>query len=193
MEVIYVFGHKKPDTDAVCGSIALSYLKNQMGLKTEPRILSEINLETAYVLDKFKVPVPKYLNDVKTQIKDVKYKKNYFVKENESIYATYNYMTEKDVTGLPIVGSKNKFLGYVSLKEIAKELIITSSNVLDTSFDNLAITLNASSVFKHNNFVVGSVIVSHENLINNEDKDLIVIGANQKEILNALIKNKVKL
>lgn len=193
MEVIYVFGHKKPDTDAVCGSIALSYLKNQMGLKTEPRILSEINLETAYVLDKFKVPVPKYLNDVKTQIKDVKYKKNYFVKENESIYATYNYMTEKDVTGLPIVDSKNKFLGYVSLKEIAKELIITSSNVLDTSFDNLAITLNASSVFKHNNFVVGSVIVSHENLINNEDKDLIVIGANQKEILNALIKNKVKL
>ena len=67
MEVIYVFGHKKPDTDAVCGSIALSYLKNQMGLKTEPRILSEINLETAYVLDKFKVPVPKYLNDVKTK------------------------------------------------------------------------------------------------------------------------------
>ena len=37
-EEIYVFGHKNPDTDAVTSAINLSYLKNQQGLNTTPRI-----------------------------------------------------------------------------------------------------------------------------------------------------------
>ena len=85
MDKIYIIGHRKPDTDSVCAAISLSYLKKQMGLNAEPRILSEINAETEYALKKFKIPVPKYLNDVKVQLKDVKYKKNYFVNENASI------------------------------------------------------------------------------------------------------------
>ena len=43
MENIYVFGHRNPDTDSVCGAIALSYLKRQLGFRTIPAILSNIN------------------------------------------------------------------------------------------------------------------------------------------------------
>ncbi len=194
MNTIYVFGHKKPDTDSVCGSIALSYLKNQMGLKTEPRILSEINLETAYVLNKFNVPIPKYLNDVKIQIRDVKYKKNYFINREESIYKTYKYMKEKEITGLPIVDNKKIFTGYVSLREIAKELIISSTTVINTSFDNISATLKAKEIYRHNNFINGRVIVSDYNLLNQNDfKNLIIVGANQNKILKHLIKNEAKL
>ena len=46
----YVFGHKNPDTDSVCGAIAMSYLKNEMGYNTLPAVLGEINKETAYAL-----------------------------------------------------------------------------------------------------------------------------------------------
>ena len=38
MQTIYIFGHKMPDTDTVCASISLSYLKNKLGLNTEPRV-----------------------------------------------------------------------------------------------------------------------------------------------------------
>ena len=31
MESILIFGHKNPDTDSVCASISLSYLKNHLG------------------------------------------------------------------------------------------------------------------------------------------------------------------
>ena len=57
-EKIYIFGHKKPDTDSVCSAICLSYLKNAQGDNTEARILSNINEETKYVLKKFKVEIP---------------------------------------------------------------------------------------------------------------------------------------
>ena len=59
--MVYIFGHKKPDTDAVTSAIALSYLKNELGIKSEPRILGDINKETSFVLDYFNVETPKLL------------------------------------------------------------------------------------------------------------------------------------
>ena len=66
----YVIGHKNPDTDAVTSAIALSYLKNEQKIDTEPRILGNLNKETEFVLDKFKIDVPLFLNDVKVQVGD---------------------------------------------------------------------------------------------------------------------------
>ena len=78
MDKIYIFGHRKPDTDSVTSAIALEYLKKSLGIYAEARVLSEINDETKFVLDKFNVKCPKYLNDVKLQIKDIEYHKNMF-------------------------------------------------------------------------------------------------------------------
>ena len=89
MDKVLVFGHKNPDTDSVCGSISLSYLKNKMGMNTEPRLLSPINNETEFVLKKFKLKVPNYLNDVKVQLRDVNYHKNYIINENKTILSAY--------------------------------------------------------------------------------------------------------
>ena len=61
MDKVYVFGHKRPDTDSVMASITLAYLKNQLGMVSEPRVLGNINQETKYVLNYFKVEEPKYL------------------------------------------------------------------------------------------------------------------------------------
>ena len=59
LKKIYVFGHKKPDTDSVTASIALSYLKQRLGMNTEPRVLGDINYETKFVLEYFNVEQPK--------------------------------------------------------------------------------------------------------------------------------------
>ena len=52
-KLTYVFGHKNPDTDSVCAAIAMSYLKNKLGMNTTPAVLGNINLETKYALDYF--------------------------------------------------------------------------------------------------------------------------------------------
>ena len=187
MDKIFVIGHKKPDTDAVCGTIALSYLKNQIGLNTEPRILSEINSESSFVLKKFNVKVPKYLNDVKVQIKDVKYKNNLYVNKNRSIYKTYKQMRKENVTGIPIVDDNKKYIGYVSLKELSKELVENKSKIINTSFDNIASTLYASSAYQFDSNIKGEI-----KLTNELDNHSILIGANEKLLKYALLK-EVKL
>ena len=65
MKKVFVFGHRNPDTDSVAASISLAYLKNKLGMRVVPAVLSSINLETRYVLDYFNIKEPMFLNDVK--------------------------------------------------------------------------------------------------------------------------------
>ena len=136
MEKTYIFGHKNPDTDSVTASIAFSYLKNQLKENTVPMVLGEINKETKYVLDYFGVKQPEFLNDVKLQIKDIKYKKGIYFEENESIYNTYYYMMDQNLSTIPIVDKDKKMLGIVSMKDIAKNQLSNSTDKLNTSFNN---------------------------------------------------------
>ena len=59
-----VFGHKNPDTDTICSAIALADLQNELGNKTTAYRLGELNKETAFALDYFKVASPELLTSV---------------------------------------------------------------------------------------------------------------------------------
>ncbi|MCI1592260.1 manganese-dependent inorganic pyrophosphatase [Heyndrickxia oleronia] len=64
MEKILVFGHKNPDTDTICSAIAYAELKKKLGVEAEPVRLGEINGETKYALDTFKVDAPRFVQTV---------------------------------------------------------------------------------------------------------------------------------
>lgn len=56
-----VFGHKIPDTDAICSAIAYSWELNERGTSAKPYRLGELNRETEYVLKTFGVEEPPLL------------------------------------------------------------------------------------------------------------------------------------
>lgn len=64
MSKILVFGHKNPDTDTICSSIVMAEMQKKMGVDAEAARLGEINKETQYALDYFKVDLPKLINNV---------------------------------------------------------------------------------------------------------------------------------
>ncbi|AOT09835.1 manganese-dependent inorganic pyrophosphatase [Pseudoalteromonas luteoviolacea] len=55
---MYVVGHKIPDSDSICGAIALSYLKNQIGEEAIPTRLGDVSPETQFILDRFGFEAP---------------------------------------------------------------------------------------------------------------------------------------
>ena len=67
MSKILVFGHKNPDTDTICSAIAMAEMQKKMGIEAEAVRLGEINKETAYALDFFKVPAPRLINSVEEE------------------------------------------------------------------------------------------------------------------------------
>ena len=160
MEKVYVIGHKKPDTDSVTAAINLSYLRNKMGYNTVPMILGEINNETKFVLDYFKVKKPKYLNDVRLQIKDLNYNKNHFVNKNTSVYDSFAYMNSQLISNIPIIDDDYTFLGSVSMKDIAKDMICGNNNYLEASFENILSTIDGKELLRFDENIRGQVLVA---------------------------------
>lgn len=198
MEPIYVFGHKNPDTDSVCGAISYAYLKNKLGVKAEPRVIGEINKETEYVLKYFKIEVPHYLNDVKVQLKDVNFHKNYLLNENKPIIDAFNVMNLNAITGIPLVDDNKKFKGYVSLKEIAADMIYNENLLVDTDFINLVNVLDAKEYLKYDDHITGyahAATFDDETFINNIelDKESILIVGDREKLIEHAINKGVKM
>ena len=197
MDKVYIFGHKKPDTDSVAGAISFAYLKRKLGVNAEPRILSEINKETTFALNKFGFDVPKYLNDVKVELKDIKYNRDYYANQDDSIFKVYNYFMEKGITGIPLVDDHKKFIGYVSLKELANELIKGDTNEINAKFMDIVDVLNASSYYKFDDFISGNVLAvalpfaQFSDFINIYEDTILICG--RDSIIEDAVKHKAKL
>lgn len=61
---VLIFGHKNPDTDTICSSIAYADLKKQLGVEAEPVRLGEVNGETQYALTQFNFDAPRLVEKV---------------------------------------------------------------------------------------------------------------------------------
>lgn len=198
MEKIYIFGHQSPDTDAVTSAISLSHLKNKLGMDTEPRVLGHINKETKYVLDKFGIKEPKYLNDVKLQLKDLDYHKGLFVDENKSIDYVYKFLTEKGVTGTPVVTDGNKYKGIITIKDIAKKLISNDFDKIDSNYSNILETVSGEEVLKFDDEIKGNVLVASYDSdtftsnVNLNSNSILIVGDRQ-DIIKKAIDDNVKL
>lgn len=198
MKEIFVFGHKKPDTDTVTAAITLSYLKNRLGLNSRPYILGNINNETRFVLDTFNIKEPKYLNDVKLQVRDLNYDKNVSMNLSNSIYKGYTYMTEHEVSSLPIVDDNNKFVGAVSMKEIVKYLVDSNIMSLHTSYNNLLEVLDGEEVLRFDNDISGEILfasIKSTTFIENIklDSNTILVLGDRHSIIEYAVNCGVKL
>ena len=197
MQHIYIFGHKRPDTDAVTSAIALTELKKSLGIKAEPYVLGNINNETRFVLNYFNIKEPKYLNDVKLQIKDLNYEKNISKLDNSSIYECYQYISDAGISTLPIVDNKKKFLGAVSMKEIANYLVDSEQNNLNTSYDIIN-TLKGEEILRFDEEIKGNIIFATFKSTTfietiKLDKDTILVLGDRHSIIEYAVLRGVKL
>ena len=194
----FIFGHRNPDTDTVCSSIALSYLLNETGKNTVPKVLGHLNNETKFVMDYFKVKEPDYLNDTKVRIKDIKYNKKAIVHEDSSIYDTFYHMQKEGVTAVPLVDDAKKLAGFVSLKEIAKFLVSGDKEKVDTSYENILHSVEGEALLRFDEHIKGNAMVAsfqsktfHEEIVLS-NKDILIVGDRYK-VLDYAIEAKVKL
>lgn len=193
-----IFGHKKPDTDSVMAAIGLSYLKNQLGLDTEARVLGDLNKETKYALKYFGLKEPKYLNDVKLQLKDVKYHKGFYLKETDSIYDGYQSMLKEGLTGLPVVDGNGYFEGLITLKDLSYIMLNDNGEDLDTSYNNLCSVLNGEEILKCDDEIKGKLLVAayrSSTFMSNvslDENDILIVGDRHTVIEYAVISH-VKL
>lgn len=193
---ILIFGHKNPDTDSVASAIALSHLKNQIGLNTIPCVLGNINKESQYILDFFQLPTPIYIPDVKIQIKDLQYDFTKGVSPDQSILSTYTLMGEIALDTVGVVDSDNKLLGIISMQNIAMSLIHGDFYHLETSLENIVHDLEGKVLSGNKESFNGRITVIayyYKTIKGQLSEDNIVIVGDRYDIIEHAIMSKVQL
>lgn len=85
MEKTFVFGHQKPDTDAIVSAITVANLRNELGENAEAYRLGNVNKETAFALNKFGVEAPELLEEIENDANVIMVDNNEFAQSVKGI------------------------------------------------------------------------------------------------------------
>ncbi|MCI8466203.1 MAG: putative manganese-dependent inorganic diphosphatase [Lachnospiraceae bacterium] len=196
---VIVVGHRNPDTDSICSAIAYARLKQALsGKEHMPCRAGMINQETQYVLEKFHIPVPELIEDVRTQVKDIEIRKTKGVRSNISLKKAWTLMKELGVVTLPITRD-NRLEGLITIGDIANSYMnVYDSAILSaacTQFVNIKETLEGNVVVgdEKEYFNQGKVLVAAANpdLMESyiEEHDLVILGNRYESQLCAIEMN----
>lgn len=195
-ELIYITGHKNPDTDSICAAIAYAELKKRLGVDAEARRLGEINRETKFVLDYFGVDVPELLSTVKTQVSDLEMDVVNPASPDISIRTAWMVMQKNNIKVIPVVDENDRLIGIVTLSDITnKYLNIMESAIIASSktpLGNITQTLNARLLcgspedFNVTGKVVIAAMTPDEMAPFIEQGDIVLVGNRKDNQLKAL-------
>lgn len=188
---VYVVGHKNPDTDSICSAIAYAKLKKKLtGKEYTPRRAGQLNEETQYVLDRFKVKAPALLSDLRVQIKDVELRKVEGLNGSVSIKTAWARMKELNIKTLPVI-REGKLEGLITIGDIATSYMdVYDSFILSasrTQYRNIASTIGGKVVVGngHSFMMKGKVAIaaSSRGLMTDfiEESDLLILG-NRRDV-----------
>lgn len=195
-ELVYITGHRNPDTDSICSAIAYAELKRKMGIAAVPVRIGNVNKETEFVLKRFEIELPEYLATVRTQVKDLNMDTISPVSTDISIKTAWNVMKKNNVKVLPVADENGKLLGIITLSEIAgtymdalENSILSSSN---TPLRNIIDTLNAKLIsgdeddFKTTGKVVIAAMVPDNMEPFIEKGDIVLVGNRKDSQIKAI-------
>lgn len=197
---IYVIGHKNPDTDSICSAIAYAHLRKTItGKNYTPARAGEVNPETAFVLDHFQVEVPRFMDDVRTQIKDVRISEAHTGRPDMSIREIWHQLEAEKVSTLSIIDEERHLLGLITKGDIAKTYMgVYDNSILSenkTPYKKILETLNGEMIVGDPDGVVekGKILIAAANpdLMEEyiEDGDTVMLGDRYESQLCAIEMN----
>ena len=192
-----VLGHRNPDTDSICSAICYAGFKHQLtGENYEPCRAGNVNPETQYVLDYFKLKAPCLVENVKTQVKDIEIRKTKGVSRGISLKNAWGLMQENNVVTLPCVTEEGLLEGVITIGDITKSYMnLYDSSIISkacTKYANILDTLEGSMIVGDSEayFDCGKVLIAAANpdLMENyiEKHDLVILGNRYESQLCAI-------
>ncbi len=122
-DVVHIIGHKNPDTDSIISSIAYAELKRLLGVNAIACRIGDINTETAFVLKKFQVSEPVYIQNARVKLYDVMFDEPLMVKEDCTLREAWKLISGTKTSSLYVVNEQEHLLGVVSMSDIMNILM----------------------------------------------------------------------
>ncbi len=185
---VCIVGHKNPDTDSICSALSYAYLKNILDPEHHyvPCRAGQVNSETAFVLDQFKMKKPLYLDNIGTRVKDMEIREVPGVNQDISVKEAWEIMRELNVFTLPITDEEQHLQGLITINDIAKSYMEEYDSAIvskaQTPYQNLLKTLEGQMIVGDPDaaFEQGKVVIAAANpdVMENyiDEHDMVVLG-----------------
>jgi manganese-dependent inorganic pyrophosphatase len=121
---IYVVGPKNPDTDSIVSVLAYAELLRLQGEENVvPARQGEIWRETHYILERFGIPLPVLLTDVRPRALDVMTTAPILGRVDESSYCVGRRLREHRIRAMPLVDTDDRLVGLIAVQDFAHILL----------------------------------------------------------------------
>lgn len=203
-DLVYVSGHRNPDTDSICSAIAYSYLLNATNkYNAVPVRLGEINRETEYILKRFGVEHPVLLKTVKQKVEDLNYDKVTVFSKDLTLKTAWFLLKQQNLKSAPILDEHGQLLGLLSTSNIIEGYMDQwDSEVLKkakTPVENVIDTLEANVIYLNESLKVVEGDIHIAAMSGSEAKkrihenDVVIVGGDRSDDLEELISVKPSL
>jgi manganese-dependent inorganic pyrophosphatase len=119
-----VLGHRNPDSDAICSAIGYTALLHAQGRANAVAARQgELRPETAYILDRFGLPVPLLVTDVRPRVADVMTTPALAVQEETSLYEVGQMLQRDGVRAVAVVDEQGRLSGIIGIEDLARSFI----------------------------------------------------------------------
>ena len=186
---IFVFGHKSPDTDAICSAIAYAELKKQLGYKNvEAYRVGPLSDETKFVLDYFQVKEPELIMDISPTLGDLDVYQPEPIAVDAPIKRAWDqFKALKGSRLLPVTGHSGQYEGILSVSDLTDlfmenidENIVERYEILFGNLVKILDIIEIKGKYKYEKVVGKICLTSIVSDIELCDKDILVTG--DKEI-----------
>ncbi|MCD0462111.1 putative manganese-dependent inorganic diphosphatase [Roseiconus lacunae] len=129
---LFVFGHRNPDTDAICAAIAYAdFLRRTTRPDAIAACCGAPNQRTEFALKKAGLSHPRIVMDVRPVIEDVCQTDVTLATCEEVFYEVYRRMDDRGLRSIPVVDRDKKLVGIVTLLDLLE--LVLNSNVDPTT------------------------------------------------------------
>jgi manganese-dependent inorganic pyrophosphatase len=131
VSLIYVTGHRNPDTDSIAAAIGYSELKRRLDRDNEykPVRLGEPNAQTRWVLDRSGAPTPDFLPHVMLRVCDVMRTSFATARHDEPVREVGLEMAKAGLDLMPVLDDEGALAGVMTERALARRYVRESREV----------------------------------------------------------------
>ncbi len=194
-DLVYVCGHKYPDTDSIVSAIAYAHFKQSLGMNAVACRLGPINDETKYLLERFNEPKPLLLKDARAVLEEIEMDDVKTIKIDTTIREAMDIMAETGRQALAVVNERNQLLGVITNSNLSYVAMGDTAHTIDmlsrTSVENITKTIEGRLVYAPLDFsfngkvsivAIASTRLKHYELENR----LVIIGNDVQAQISAI-------
>lgn len=113
---VFVFGHRNPDTDAICAALAYAdYLQRTSRPDAVACCCGAPNKRTEFALERAGLSAPRIVMDVRPEVGDVCRRNPIVARRGEVFFEVYQRMNKHNIGAVPVLDDQGKPAGVLTL------------------------------------------------------------------------------